>query len=185
MAIDEQSAKERQRDYGREYRKRPDVVAKRRARSQSAEAKERHRLYLREYNQRPDVKEKNRLARQRPEYVEHHRQYNRAYYQRPEIKAKERTRLYGVTKEQYERMLAEQQGKCSVCLRDLVMTRPDPESKATSWRGQPHVDHDHQTGCVRQLLCRECNVGLGTFQDDVATLRNAIAYLEKHRKLEG
>lgn len=42
------------------------------------------------------------------------------------------------------------------------------------------VDHNHQTGAARALLCSRCNGGLGLFEDDPALMRRGIAYLEKH-----
>lgn len=64
-------------------------------------------------------------------------------------------------------MIEQQQGLCPVCDRDLGQ--------------KPHVDHDHETGRVRQVLCFTCNGGLGLFGDDPARLRSAAAYVETHR----
>lgn len=85
---------------------------------------------------------------------------------------------YSLTPEQYEQMLARQGGKCAICFTS------DPGGQ-----GQWHVDHDHACcedkkscgQCVRALLCRSCNTGLGQFQDDPDLLLAAIAYLMVHQ----
>lgn len=79
-------------------------------------------------------------------------------------------RQYGITLEDYERMLAAQEHCCAICGADY------PGGK-----GDFHVDHDHATGEVRALLCHACNVGLGHFGDDPDRLRVAAAYLEAWR----
>jgi Recombination endonuclease VII len=84
-------------------------------------------------------------------------------------------RYYGITPEEYGRMLADQKGLCAVC--------GNPETSA--YKGKPrlmHVDHDHETGGVRGLLCFGCNNGLGAFKDDPARLRAAADYIERHRR---
>ena len=62
-------------------------------------------------------------------------------------------------------MLEAQGGMCAIC-----GTAP-----------AAHVDHDHETGAVRQLLCFNCNGGLGQFNNDPAALRAAADYVERHR----
>ncbi len=76
-------------------------------------------------------------------------------------------RRYGITAEEADAMLAAQDGLCAVC-------RKAPAA---------HVDHDHDTGRVRQLLCFDCNGGLGQFKDDPEVMRAAAAYVERHRAL--
>lgn len=77
-------------------------------------------------------------------------------------------RRYGITLAQYNQMLLEQNHCCAICQR--------PQTDFTRWFA---VDHDHETGAVRGLLCSNCNQGLGHFQDDLMLLRAAIKYLEE------
>ncbi|QLF83305.1 endonuclease VII [Rhodococcus phage NiceHouse] len=44
---------------------------------------------------------------------------------------------------------------------------------------KPQLDHDHETGEWRGVLCRDCNIGLGFFKDDQATLMKAVVYLSR------
>lgn len=75
-------------------------------------------------------------------------------------------RAAGLTEEQYETMLTEQKGRCAIC-------GMEPS-------GRLHVDHDHDAGTARGLLCTNCNPGLGFFRDDPVLLRRAAEYLEEH-----
>ena len=75
------------------------------------------------------------------------------------------TRRYGITAAEAEYLLTKQNGLCAIC-------RAAPAG---------HVDHDHATGSVRELLCFNCNGGLGQFRDDPAVLRAAAEYVERHR----
>lgn len=93
----------------------------------------------------------------------------------PEGKAKARhARLvasYGITAEDYDRMLAEQNGACAICQR--------PPSDRSANEASLHVDHDHSTGDVRALLCRSCNLAIGLFREDRARILAAIDYLSR------
>lgn len=78
-------------------------------------------------------------------------------------------RDYKLTIQEYEGMVFEQMGVCPICGEWPQLVR-----------GQRlHVDHDHQSGKVRDLLCHACNAGLGNFRDDPERLRSAIEYLKK------
>lgn len=74
---------------------------------------------------------------------------------------------YGMTLEEYQERAAAQGGRCAIC-------GDQPE------KGRLHVDHNHTTGAVRDLLCRPCNHALGNAQDNPSRLRAMIAYLERH-----
>jgi hypothetical protein len=78
-------------------------------------------------------------------------------------------RVYGLTIEDYDRMLVQQGHVCKICKRN-------PDNKL-------HIDHCHATKKVRGLLCRKCNTGLGNFDDDPERLREGAAYLEAARGL--
>jgi hypothetical protein len=72
---------------------------------------------------------------------------------------------YGITLVDYQEMLSAQGGACAICRCQSDRTL--------------HVDHDHKTGAVRGLLCRNCNRGLGCLKDDATTLQNAAEYLKR------
>ena len=78
---------------------------------------------------------------------------------------------YGITIEEQEVMLRNQNGKCKICGKGIYLFGDTKSNTA-------HVDHDHKTGKVRGLLCQECNTGLGKFCDNIEYLKNAIKYLE-------
>jgi hypothetical protein len=84
-------------------------------------------------------------------------------------------RTYGITENQYRNMLKTQKDKCSICQSEGFLMGPNHKVKLV-------VDHCHETGNVRELLCHNCNRGLGLFQDNEASLNKAIEYLKKHNK---
>jgi hypothetical protein len=90
------------------------------------------------------------------------------------INLRQAIRRYGITLEQYQEMLARQAGLCTLCGEP-----PDPDGIKASSR--LHVDHDHVTGAVRELLCNRCNMGVGYFRDDPDLLHAAAEYIERHR----
>lgn len=81
--------------------------------------------------------------------------------------------LYGLTVSDFEQIVARQNNTCLICHR-----QPGPDETLT-------VDHDHETGALRGLLCGPCSRGLGSFGDDVTRLRAAIAYLTTSRRSAG
>ena len=79
-------------------------------------------------------------------------------------------RYYGITLDDYLEILEAQNGRCAICGTDV------PSGKGTF-----HVDHCHDSGQVRGLLCHSCNVGLGHFKDQESLLLKAALYLHNHR----
>ncbi len=133
------------------------------------------REYQRACNRRSYEK---RMAARPPK--EPKRGHDNAAYQR-EYRAKnrqlyrdmERQRKFGLTPEEYGKMLLAQGNKCAICGNEETATRLD-KTKSLA------VDHDHKTGKVRGLLCCECNQGLGKFRDSREMLLSAARYLEQH-----
>ena len=74
-------------------------------------------------------------------------------------------RKYKMTRGQLEALRSAQGDSCAIC------GETEPQ----------HLDHDHETGAIRQLLCQRCNQGLGLFRDDPSFLRAAADYVERHR----
>lgn len=80
-----------------------------------------------------------------------------------------RLKRYGLTPEDYDRMVTEQDSRCAICLKP---GETDPSSLM-----RLGVDHDHVTGRVRGLLCRPCNRAVGIIGDDPELARRMAAYL--------
>ena len=91
----------------------------------------------------------------------------------PEYKRKCRDRQYrkkyGITLVQHKEILAAQGYECPLCGVEL-----------SSHGTHTHVDHCHESGKIRAILCTNCNRGLGHFHDNVSVLQAAIDYLNHH-----
>ena len=98
----------------------------------------------------PSVSRHNKLRKTKPNYFRDNRHY--------QLKA-----LYGLSLEDFNALAESQQGRCALC--GIV-----PKFL--------NVDHDHNTGAVRGLLCTRCNGALGSLGDSVEGLMKAVAYLE-------
>ena len=131
----------------RQYRERHPERAKAAQQKYNEQNKEKRRLVWKAYDKK----------RVRPEG------YNRrAYYAENKQDWRERyfKRVYGLTLEDYIILHKKQNGVCAIC--------KEPERVGKSGRVYPLcVDHDHQTGKVRGLLCRACNGFLGFYEDAV------------------
>jgi hypothetical protein len=82
---------------------------------------------------------------------------------------------FGFSPVDYESMAEWQNRQCAICLGPSGSYRDGRERKFC-------IDHDHETGKIRGLLCNGCNRGIGYFSDSPDNLRRAIAYLERHKE---
>lgn len=71
---------------------------------------------------------------------------------------------FNISREDYQQMLVNQNNSCAICKKEI------------GWEAA--VDHCHTTGKIRGLLCRNCNLGLGGFKDNIETIRKAIEYVK-------
>ena len=105
------------------------------------------------------------------EYGRKMREANPRYHKALHIK-----KLYGITIDQYDAMLAQQNGCCAICSKEEAN---EIMGKTTSLA----IDHCHKTGKIRALLCSNCNRALGLFNDDAELLAKAHGYVLRHSAL--
>jgi hypothetical protein len=99
-----------------------------------------------------------------------HKKHVSKYWHSKSREEKQATRvraMYGIEPEEYLQMHKSQQGRCAIC-----------GEEPTTKRGL-HLDHCHETGKVRGLLCHGCNTGIGSFGDDPELLKKALDYLKE------
>lgn len=85
-------------------------------------------------------------------------------------------RYYGLSVAEYAEMFRIQDGRCAICRQPEMGVDRYGNARPLA------VDHCHDSGKVRELLCYACNSVLGQARDSTETLKAAIAYLEKHAK---
>lgn len=100
---------------------------------------------------------KIRTSNKRKESPEQFKEYNRKSWLK---------KAYGISVEEYEALFEKQGGKCAICEKDL--------NKAS------HVDHCHDSGKIRGILCPACNKGIGHFYDSPELLIKAAGYCKRH-----
>ena len=140
-------------------------------------------------------KNKKRLKKVRHEYVNKNREKlsknGKIYYQANKEKVREKQReyikknpnktremhlkqIYGITSKDYNKILKIQNGVCAICLQPSSSKHQSGKIKNLA------IDHDHETGEIRGLLCDNCNRALGMFKDNPQYLENAKKYLQEY-----
>jgi hypothetical protein len=80
---------------------------------------------------------------------------------------------YGITAAEYDALLVAQDGRCAIC------KQPPGDNVRAHWGGKLCVDHCHDTGTVRGLLCNDCNLAVGYAKSE-ATARAMVEYFRLH-----
>jgi hypothetical protein len=141
--------KEQIRAYNKEYSSRPEVIAWAKIRNARPERK----MVRNNYKKTTKGKEANKRSRAKNWDKDKPRREKVLLWR------------YGLSKEQYDDMVIKQNGACAIC--SIV------KNKRLS------VDHCHETGRVRGLLCIQCNMAIGLLRDNTKFLSQAIEYLSK------
>ncbi len=132
---------------------------------------EKRKQYHKEYYKKWYLKNLNSIKKRGKKYFKNNKEkiylrrknngtscYNRLY----QLKSR-----YGILEQEYNSLLFEQDHCCKICKKK--------DKKLC-------VDHDHKTGNIRGLLCRDCNSGLGMFKDNTEIMLQAIKYLNNFIK---
>ena len=141
-------------------------------------------LSISEFNKNPRLKDgfnnnckncvKTKTKKWREENKERIKKYRLEYFSKNQerIKGWSLKEHFGINVEDYKKLLKFQSGRCKIC------------GSTSFGRKQIKyfcVDHDHETGKIRGLLCHHCNTALGSMKDNIENLKNMIAYLEQSK----
>ncbi len=130
-------------------------------------------------NKKYSKTKKGKLSKQRWYAKEREKGWD-VFYLKYHGRARTLEERYGMSVEEYNRILAEQKGLCAIC--GEPETRKKVSSSGAVRIMQLSVDHNHETGKVRALLCQKCNAGIAQFGENIKYLANAISYLQKHKE---
>lgn len=124
------------------------------------------------YNKEHPEKVKERGKRYRKLHPEKDHEYRRKHPEKIHLidrKANLKSK-FGISIQTYNDNLSAQNNCCAICGK-----HQDQQKRAFA------VDHDHETGKTRGILCNICNLGIGRFKDDITLLQKAIDYLTKYK----
>lgn len=153
-------------DYNKNYRKNN----KEKIKLYNINYRKTHKEQIRKYNTTWVRNHRKECRESNSNYKKNHKKellnYSKNYYSRRGRRLFLK-RKYNLSLEQYQNLILQQNNKCGICKKPFKQTA--------------HIDHNHQTGMVRGLLCSTCNRGIGYFKDNIIILKNAIDYLEKDK----
>lgn len=130
--------------------------------------------YYRANAEKIKARSKARFAKLSPEQRERERNRTRTWNQKNRDICRTRARAirirakFGISVEEYLERLQGQEFMCAIC------------QKYLTGKCKANLDHCHKSGKIREFLCDGCNLGLGSFADNIGKMRSAISYLQKH-----
>lgn len=132
--------------------------------------------WRKEYQQRPETKKKSKIYNKNHYILNSDNEKNYGKIHSEERNNNRLKALYGITLEQYNQMLKDQNGVCAICKQPETAIHQNGKIKRLA------VDHNHKTGQVRGLACDNCNHGIGFFKENKKILLNAINYLKQYEE---
>ncbi len=170
--LSEEEKKERRRRAKARYREKNRAILN-----------EKNRLYrknnpdiVRESNKKWESSNKDKVRAKSKRYADSHKEQVAKrwdnWYAKNKLRVRENKlkRVYGLSNEDYDKKLQEQDNCCKIC------GIKDTDTK----QGYLVVDHCHKTGKVRSLLCNSCNTGIGLLKDSSEVLEKAAQYVKNH-----
>jgi len=121
-------------------------------------------LRVKKYREINKVKQREFYLRHREHIREKQKEYHKHNFL--QIRNQMLKLTYGITQADYDILFRQQNEVCAICYKSV--------------KGYLSIDHDHKTGKIRGLLCKQCNHGLGMFKDDKLILINAANYSKKY-----
>lgn len=97
----------------------------------------------------------------------HRKKWQKEYQQTNTYKSNLMLRTYGITQEEYNEMLKEQDYSCAIC-----------QTHQDEFENRLSIDHNHNTGSIRGLLCSNCNTAIGLLGDNLESIQKALDYLK-------
>lgn len=133
-----------------------------------------HSKQIKEYKKEYNLKNRDKIRKEYSTSVTANgKNYRKIWYinNREKILNTIRFKSYKITESEYLALFEKQNGKCAICNKDQAY-----------FKYALCVDHDHITGQIRGLLCRNCNLILGNAKDNLNILLSAANYLEKYQQ---
>lgn len=130
--------------------------------------------YMKKYNQSERGKKAAKKYRQSEKRKKAYKRYAQSEKGKKTAKKSAYIRTYGITQEDYDQLFEKQNGRCAIC-GEFETSKVYGKIRTLS------VDHNHETGKVRGLLCHKCNTMLGSSKDNIHILEKAILYMQEIR----
>ena len=149
----------------KEYKKMWYQMNKERIKTKFKEYYLNHKGEISNYYKKYYINHKNELSTYRKDYYYKHKEKEKVKMKKYRLK-----KQYELTISDFNNLLLAQNMRCAICNQPLDLQNPN----------KVHIDHDHKTGKVRGVLCRDCNLAIGYLKDNPEYTKRATEYLERN-----